>query len=262
MNNKFYRISAGIGVAVIALVIFCIVVAKKRDNNLAKIENGTEPSVMSSTNLVEDDEENTNIAEFNEIKDSNENKNTSNETKKENDKAKPASSKSNASTSTSKSNQKSTQDEKNVSNSTAKQEEVIKDPEFKYPVEGEITTNYAKDKLVYSNTLGEWVTHLGIDIKANKTAIVTASADGKIKSIKNDPRYGLTVIVEHVNGYSTVYSNLLTAEFVSVGENVKAGQTLGTVGNTASFEILDEPHLHFEMMKNGEQIDPNMYLKK
>lgn len=264
MNNKFYRISAGIGVAVIALVIFCIVIAKRRDNNLAKIENETGPSVMSSTNLVEDGEENKNTIEFNEIKEQNENKNTlsSSETKKEDNKAKSTSSKSNSSANTSKGNENNTSNEKNVSKETTKQEEVIKDPVFKYPVEGEITTNYAKDKLVYSNTLGEWVTHLGIDIKASKTTIVTASADGKIKSIKNDPRYGLTVVVEHVNGYSTIYSNLLTAEFVSVGENVKSGQTLGTVGNTASFEILDEPHLHFEMMKNGEQIDPNMYLKK
>ncbi|MBP3707771.1 MAG: M23 family metallopeptidase [Clostridia bacterium] len=270
MNNRFYRISAGIGVAIIALVIFCIVIAKRKDNNLAKIENETEPSVMSSTNLVEDGEENKNTAEFKEIKDSNENKNSSSssDTKKEkvNDKAKQTSSNSNASAGTSKNNGNSKSNEKNVSKSTTKsttkQEEIIKDPVFKYPVEGEITTNYAKDKLVYSDTLGEWVTHLGIDIKASKTAIVAASADGKIKSIKNDPRYGLTVVVEHVNGYSTIYSNLLTAEFVSVGENVKAGQTLGTVGNTASFEILDEPHLHFEMMKNGEQIDPNMYLKK
>ena len=91
--------------------------------------------------------------------------------------------------------------------------------------------------------------------------MVNAAADGKVKYIKNDPRYGLTVIMEHANGFSTVYSNLLTAEFVSVGEELKAGQPIGTVGNTASFEILDEPHLHFEMMKEGEAVDPNMYLK-
>ena len=39
------------------------------------------------------------------------------------------------------------------------------------------------------------------------------------------------------------------------------GETIGTVGNEASFEILDEPHLHFEILKDGEQVDPNMYLK-
>ena len=66
---------------------------------------------------------------------------------------------------------------------------------------------------------------------------------------------GLTVVIEHNNGYSTVYSNLLTAEFVTAGESVKKGQTIGTVGNTATFEISDEPHLHFEILKDNVQID-------
>lgn len=132
---------------------------------------------------------------------------------------------------------------------------------FTKPVEGEISKQYAKDNLVYSATLEEWTTHLGIDIKADKTTVVKAAADGKIKSIKNDPRYGLSIIIEHQNGYETLYSNLLTSEFVEVGEEVKQGQSIGTVGNTATFEILDEPHLHFEITKDGEYLDPNEFIK-
>lgn len=154
---------------------------------------------------------------------------------------------------------------KSAQETTKKQKEVIEekkaDPVFTMPVEGDIIKEYAKDKLVYSDTLKEWVTHAGIDIKAEKTAVVKASEEGKIKSIKNDPRYGLTVVIEHNNGYSTVYSNLLTAEFIQVGEAVKKGQTIATVGNTATFEISDEPHLHFEILKDNVQIDPNMYIK-
>lgn len=140
-----------------------------------------------------------------------------------------------------------------------KQEE--KDPTFKTPVEGEIIKEYAKDKLVYSNTLGEWVTHNGIDIKSAKTTVVKAAAEGTVKSIKNDPRYGLTVVIEHTNGFTSVYSNLLTTEFVVEGEKVKQGQTIGTVGTTANFEVADEPHLHFEITKNGEYLDPTLYIK-
>lgn len=142
-----------------------------------------------------------------------------------------------------------------------KEEVIIPDPKFIKPVEGEITTGFAKDNLVYSNTLQEWVTHNGIDIKAEKTSIVKASAEGTIKSIKNDPRYGITVVIEHVNGFISVYSNLLTAEFVKEEEKVKQGQTIGTVGNTATFEIADEPHLHFEILKNTEQLNPEDYIK-
>lgn len=135
------------------------------------------------------------------------------------------------------------------------------EPTFSMPVEGEIIKEYAKDKLIYSDTLKEWITHAGIDIKADKTTIVKSSESGKIKSIKNDPRYGLTVVIEHNNGYSSVYSNLLTAEFVTIGENVEKGQTIGTIGNTATFEMADESHLHFEILKDNVQIDPNMYIK-
>lgn len=160
---------------------------------------------------------------------------------------------------TTKQTQKNTE---KTSNTQKENKETKKeDPVFSMPVEGEIIKEYAKDKLVYSDTLKEWVTHAGIDIKADKTTVVKASEEGKVKSIKNDPRYGLTVVIEHNNGYSTIYSNLLTAEFVTAKENVKKGQTIGTVGNTATFEISDEPHLHFEILKDNVQIDPNMYIK-
>ena len=146
---------------------------------------------------------------------------------------------------------------------TAKNEQntETKDPSFVKPVDGEKIKDYSRDNLVYSETLDEWTTHLGIDYKAEKTDIVKASADGKIKSIKNDPRYGLTVVIEHVNGFESIYSNLLTAEFITVGEEVKQGQTIATVGNTARFEIADETHIHFEIKQNGENVDPNIYLK-
>ena len=142
-----------------------------------------------------------------------------------------------------------------------KEEEEIKDPEFAMPVEGEILREFAKDSLVYSATLDEWITHNGIDIAADKTTVVKASEAGTVKSIKNDPRYGLTIVIEHVNGFSSVYSNLLTAEFVEEGETVEKGQTIGTVGNTATFEIADESHLHFEILKDNEYVDPELYVK-
>lgn len=145
---------------------------------------------------------------------------------------------------------------------TKKQEtETKKEITFIKPVDGEVLRGFAKDNLIYSETLKEWITHTGIDIKANKTEVVKSSADGKVKSIKNDPRYGITVVVEHEDGFTTLYANLLTAEFVVVGENVKQGQTLGTIGNTATFEIADESHLHFEIFKDDESVDPSVYIK-
>ena len=140
-------------------------------------------------------------------------------------------------------------------------EEPVKPLEFVYPVEGEILKSFAMENLVFSETLQEWVVHKGIDIKAPRTTIVKAAEEGTVKSIKNDPRYGLTVIIEHREGYKTIYSNLLTTEFVTEGEAVTKGQSIGTVGNSAAFEIADEPHLHFEMLKDDVTVDPTLYLK-
>lgn len=155
---------------------------------------------------------------------------------------------------------------KNNDNETANtkaenKEETTKEISFAMPVNGEIVRGFAKDSLVYSETLQEWIVHQAIDIKANSRDVVKAAADGTVAAIKSDPRYGLTVIIEHDGGFKTVYSNLLTAEFVVEGEQVKEGQTLGTVGSSATFEIADEPHLHFEMLKDSEYVDPTIYIK-
>lgn len=136
-----------------------------------------------------------------------------------------------------------------------------KEIEFIAPVSGEIMKDFAMDTLIYSNTLEEWTTHSGIDIKGEKTSIVVASEDGIVESIKSDPRFGLTITIKHGDEFKTVYSNLLTSEFVEEGEEVEKGQTIGTIGDSASFEILDEPHLHFEIIKNGENVNPTIYLK-
>lgn len=140
-------------------------------------------------------------------------------------------------------------------------EEPKKELAFQFPIEGEIIREFSVENLIYSETLEEWTTHQGIDIKADRTTVVKSAEAGTVVAIKNDPRYGLTVIIEHENGFKTVYSNLLTTEFVTEDENVEKGQSIGTVGNSAVFEIADEPHLHFEMIKDGEYVDPTLYLK-
>lgn len=140
-------------------------------------------------------------------------------------------------------------------------EDKAQEIKFIYPIEGEVIKEFAKDSLIYSETLEEWVTHTGIDIKAERATVVKSVADGTVKSIKNDPRFGLTVTIEHSDGYTSSYSSLLTAEFVKEGEKVTQGQTIGTVGNSAVFEVAQDNHLHFELLKDGSNINPEMYLK-
>lgn len=178
-------------------------------------------------------------------------KNTTNKTETSKSKAE-----SNTTKTTNANSKTETEVDKNIEKTETK-----KEVNFTKPTEGEIICEFAKDNLIYSETLKEWITHTAIDIKADKTSVIKASADGIVRSIVNDPRYGLTVVIEHDDGYQTVYSNLLTAEFVVEGEEVKQGQTIGTVGNTASFESEMEGHLHFELLKDGEYMDPAIYIK-
>jgi murein DD-endopeptidase MepM/ murein hydrolase activator NlpD len=131
---------------------------------------------------------------------------------------------------------------------------------FIMPVTGEITFDYAMDRLVYSKTLDDWRTHSGIDIAAQWGTNVKAVADGVVTDIKNDPRLGVTVIVDHGDGIMSVYCNLASGDAVSPNQKVKQGDYVGCVGNTALFESAEQPHLHFEVLKDNEPVDPKEYL--
>lgn len=259
-ENKFL-ISGSIVLVLIATIIICIVLYAKQINSKSnsgmtaeKLSSLTKTNTMQGNNIITG-ETNTESASSSIGKSVEESANsTSNEI---NNKSTGNNVASNSTTSnnkkkSSKSNSKATEE---------KGEVVKKEINFIQPVEGEIIKEFAKDNLVYSTTLEEWVTHLGVDIRADKTTVVKAAADGVVRSIKNDPRYGLTVVINHDDQYQTVYSNLLTAEFVVEGESITQGQTIGTVGNTAVFEVSDESHLHFEILKDSVQVDPNIYIK-
>ena len=152
------------------------------------------------------------------------------------------------------------EEQEQTENKTEEKQEESKN-KFIKPVDGEIYKEFSMDSLVYSDTLQEWVTHRGIDIKAEMSADVKASADGTIKSIKNDPRYGWSITIEHNDGYSTVYTCLVNADLMHEGDKVEQGQIIGKVGNSGVFEVADGTHLHFEMIKDGGYVNPEMYIK-
>lgn len=132
--------------------------------------------------------------------------------------------------------------------------------EFEMPVIGEVTFDYAVEKLAYSKTLEEWRAHEGIDLAADRGSNVKAAADGVVSEVKNDPRFGIVVILEHKNGLKTVYANLASDDMVSPNQKVKKGDIIGCVGNTAAFEASEQSHLHFEVLKNNENVSPASYI--
>lgn len=256
---------AGIGVAILAVIVFALFMYSKSLSDDAK--NGTR-SLKEIASIANNSAQNTESASTEigkSVEDSKKEANTANTSNKTNQTNTANTTKSNNTTNAISTNtantKKSTNTSKTTTNTSATQEKSKKELTFEKPVEGEIVREYAQDNLIYSETLKEWTTHTGIDFKAEKTTVVKSAEEGTIKSIKNDPRYGLTIIIEHNDNFQTVYSNLLTSEFVVEGEKVQKGQAIGTVGNTAVFEIADEPHLHFEILKDSLPVDPNIYIK-
>lgn len=135
----------------------------------------------------------------------------------------------------------------------------VKNIKLRKPVEGKIYKDFSQDKLVYSKTLDEWSTHLAIDIAANEGANVIAPVDGIVKQVITDERLGITIILDHGNGLETLYKNISTDKLVKVGQKVKTGDIISKVSKGVGIEKLDEPHLHFEVLKSGVNVDPKTF---
>ena len=132
------------------------------------------------------------------------------------------------------------------------------------PVTGQMFKGHDATLQVYSNTMGDYRIHLGVDIATAPSAPVFAAADGEVEKIWNDSMMGTCVAVTHKDNTVTIYKNLAKdlTEGIAVGTKVERGQQLGLVGDTAVVEMADEPHLHFEVTVGGISVDPLDYFSE
>ena len=124
------------------------------------------------------------------------------------------------------------------------------------PVEGEVLTAFADDTLLYSRTLDQWTSHLGLDIAAPEGSTVRAVAAGVVLKVENDPMMGYRITLRHEGDMLSVYANLDTLPALQAGESVRTGQEIGKVGTSAIAESADEAHLHFELYASEKPVDP------
>ena len=129
------------------------------------------------------------------------------------------------------------------------------------PLSGETVAAFSMEELAYSETLADWRTHDGIDIKADAGTQVLAASSGTVLSVADDDLMGTTVVISHDGGYETTYSNLQSVPTVAPEQYVSAGQVIGAVGETSLAEAGMTPHLHFSVTKDGAAIDPQEFLK-
>lgn len=100
---------------------------------------------------------------------------------------------------------------------------------------------------------GKKAAHLGIDYAAPQGTPVNVTSAGKVVSAgMTDGGYGNLVVVDHGNGVVTRYAHLSTVD-VKIGDTVQAGQKVGGVGTTGKST---GNHLHYEILKDGKQVDP------
>jgi murein DD-endopeptidase MepM/ murein hydrolase activator NlpD len=126
-------------------------------------------------------------------------------------------------------------------------------PDFRMPVQARVSSAYGlrQDPFTHQTRL-----HRGVDIAAPAGMEVHVACAGVVVSAGYEQGYGNTVVVQHPGGFETRYAHL-NAMKVNVGDQVQVNGIVGTVGSTGRST---GPHLHFEVIRNGNQVDPEALL--
>lgn len=122
--------------------------------------------------------------------------------------------------------------------------------------------NVVNDYGFYHNTTLNWFyEHAGIDFLADAGTDVMAVDAGTVESIyKDDILSGTEIVIAHDDGLKTVYRFVTEVEGLKVGDSVEKGEVIATIAEASGNEYKDGAHLHFEVHKEGVNVDPNVYL--
>lgn len=123
------------------------------------------------------------------------------------------------------------------------------------PVNGEITSTFGTRIHPITN---KSETHTGVDIAVAEGTEVKAVYEGTVEEIKDDDELGIVVVINHDNGFKTIYGHLSEIK-VNEGDKVAKDSVIALSGNTG---ISTGPHLHFEVLYNDESVDPSSLLKQ
>ena len=139
-------------------------------------------------------------------------------------------------------------------------EPVVKPVEFIMPVLNATSISEYSETMVFNSTLNRFSAHKAMDFFTDEGASVFAVYDGTVKNVETSLLEGTTVTIDHGNGLYSIYNSLADGDGVTVGQTVKQGDVIGEVSVTNRQEYKSGAHLHFEVMEDGELIDPVKYL--
>ncbi|MDR1664443.1 MAG: peptidoglycan DD-metalloendopeptidase family protein [Clostridiales bacterium] len=134
------------------------------------------------------------------------------------------------------------------------------DDSMVWPVDGEIAMDFNTDELVYDPTLDQYRVNDDLRITAQEGTPVKAGAGGQVVSIGNNHVYGNYVAIDHGNGLTATYGQLMDGILVEEGDVVKPGQVIGGVGQPSPYGSLNGPHVNLRVTLNDEPIDPKNIL--
>lgn len=123
-----------------------------------------------------------------------------------------------------------------------------------FPYTGDVSSSYGNRRNPFGGRGGEF--HSGIDLKGPTGDPIKATADGEVVNATWKGGYGICVVLDHGNGYQTYFGHL-SGTNVMQGQKVKAGDVIGFLGSTGRST---GPHLHYEIRKDGVDINPLDYM--
>lgn len=121
------------------------------------------------------------------------------------------------------------------------------------PLDGRINSGFGYRKDPFRSSIGF---HSGVDIDAKFGDPVVATADGVVKKTGWQGSYGKTVVLQHEEGFETIYGHLSKIS-MEEGQKVKVGEVIGKAGNTGRST---GTHLHYEVVKDGKRVNPSNFL--
>lgn len=128
---------------------------------------------------------------------------------------------------------------------------------FISPVQnGQILREFSGDQLIKDETMGDWRVHNGVDIACEDGGKVCAIGDGVVTDIFFDDLTGYCLTIDHGNGLTSTLRGLMKNATVKQGDQVKMGAVVGGGGSTMAVESKMAPHIHLEVARDGQLIDP------
>jgi murein DD-endopeptidase MepM/ murein hydrolase activator NlpD len=145
-------------------------------------------------------------------------------------------------------------DDEEDPSSAAEVTEETNPPVFIMPIDGNILKPFSDNTLIYSQTYKDMRVHTGVDIAPTVANVVVSAFSGTVMGVDENTNYGTVITIDHGDGIMLSYCGVKNVT-VKNGDVVEAEEIIGEIGTVLN-ESADKPHLHLELMVEGQYKDP------